>query len=149
MNFVRNRVRRDVLDDHLIPLINVIFLMLIFFMVVGRIAPPESLAVAPPVSRLGESVERQERLLILSADGRIAHGDEIVERAALPERLGVWLAEWSAASAPLELTLKADARMRAEELHAILAQLRAAGVAKVSLITAGAPEAVTQRSESN
>lgn len=149
MKFVRIPVRRDVLDDHLIPLINVIFLMLIFFMVVGRIAPPESLAVAPPVSRLGESVERRERLLILSADGRIAHGDEIVERAALPERLGVWLELWSDASAPLELTLKADAQVRAEELRAILAQLRAAGVAKVSLITAGAPEAVSQRNESN
>ena len=151
MKLVRAESRRDGLDDHLIPLINVIFLMLIFFMVVGRIAPPESVAVTPPVSTRGEAVEIHERILLLSADGRIAHGDEIVESSALPERLAVWLADAPAASesARRDLILKADAALSVEQLRETLGQLRAAGVAKVSLITASAAETSPAVSEAD
>lgn len=137
MRLVRT-LPREKRDDHLIPLINVIFLMLIFFMIVGRITPSEPLTVQPPISGQGREGDDQARVLLIGADGRIALDGELITRAALRERIAAWVTETRdpSASRRVNLTLKADASVRAGALRETLDLLRAAGVEKVSLITA-------------
>ena len=42
------------LDLTVLPMVNIVFLLLIFFMLVGRIAPTGELDVSPPVSPSGQ-----------------------------------------------------------------------------------------------
>lgn len=124
---------RDRSDDHLIPLINVIFLMLIFFMIAGRLSPSDPLSVAPPISAQGCEADNLAPVLLIGEDGRLALDGKLIDRAALGERIGAWLAATTSPGA--SLTLKADASVRAGALREILDQLRSFGVEKVSLIT--------------
>ena len=51
MNFTGQEApRKDNTDDQLIPLINIVFLMLIFFMVAGQISEQDAQFIAPPES---------------------------------------------------------------------------------------------------
>jgi biopolymer transport protein ExbD len=126
-------------DDHLIPLINVIFLMLIFFMIVGQIRPAEALRVEPPESRQQSSVSAGEQVLVLAADGRLARDGRILPREALPAHLDAWLAsaETDGAATP-PLTLKADAAVSAALLRETLDLLADAGITQVELLSVAA-----------
>ncbi len=139
MKLVRpnQRVQRD---DHLIPLINVIFLMLIFFMVVGRMTPAEPIEVEPPVSTQDLEAETRDKVLVIGADGRMAIGTEIVSRETLRARLSAWqgTAAGSGTQAPLELTLKADASITSGLLRETLDLLEAEGIERVRLLTLAA-----------
>ena len=43
------------LDLTVLPMVNVVFLLLVFFMLVGRIGPKEELDVDPPLSQIGQT----------------------------------------------------------------------------------------------
>jgi len=140
-----DRRRGDGGDDHLVPLINIIFLMLIFFMIAARFAPSEPLDVAPPRSSRGAPVSMADRTILLAADGRVAVGEQIVEPAALTATLRGWSAAdgRGTGAGPIGLdaapvTLKADADVHAGQLRALLARLREAGIERVRLATAAA-----------
>jgi biopolymer transport protein ExbD len=132
-----DRRRRTRPDDHLIPLINVIFLMLIFFMIVGQIRPAEALRVEPPESQQEQAAAEADPDLTLAADGRLALGDRVLAREALPAALRDRQAA-AAGTAPAPLTLKADAAVPAAVLRETLALLAAAGIAEVRLLTIAA-----------
>lgn len=69
--------RRDQ-ETALIPLINIVFLLLIFFMIVGTIAPTDALPIDPPTSRQGRAAEPDPLQLLIDAEGRIAINGEVV-----------------------------------------------------------------------
>lgn len=141
----------------MIPLINVVFLMLIFFMIVGQIEPPEALSIDPPNSRQGRLLEPERILLLMDAQGRVALDGEIVPAPLLGERLAARLAvvrEASAARAAsasasasdqdgarndarsaIGITLKADAAVTQGQLRALLDQLRALGVERLHVLS--------------
>ncbi|NEX16500.1 MAG: biopolymer transporter ExbD [Halochromatium sp.] len=131
---------RMIADDALIPLINIVFLMLIFFMIAGQITPPEALSIQPPNSQQGRATEPERILLLMDAEGRIALDDEILTLAAVHERLAARLAAVSAAaggrvSPGLGITLKADAAVTQGQLRLLLDQLRALGIERLQLLT--------------
>jgi biopolymer transport protein ExbD len=125
-------------DDHLVPLINIIFLMLIFFMVVGHIVPAEPFSVEPPHARHGRAADSDDGILLIAADGQLAFDDVVIEAAELADCVSDWLADRSVGQgvAPRTLTVKADAGVRSGQLRQTLDILRAAGVARVTLLTA-------------
>jgi len=126
-------------DDHLIPLINVIFLMLIFFMIVGQIRPAEALRVEPPKTQQQISAGAGERVLVLAPDGRLASDGRILSREALRAHLGERQAQPGAGkAAPAPLTLKADAAVSAALLRETLDLLADAGIAQVELLSVAA-----------
>ena len=87
----------------LIPLINIVFLLLIFFMVVGTITAPDAFPVDPPVSQQSRLEEADALQLLIDAEGRIALDGEVLEPGQIEERLRERLAEQRAVqrSAPL------------------------------------------------
>lgn len=141
MKLVRPPVRRDAgaaRDGAVIPLINVVFLMLIFFMTIGRLVPPSLLSVEPPRAQLGAVVTGQgaENLVLsVGADGRLA----INGRAVVAEDLDERLKHSVTGQVEPELTIRADAALKSGELRALLERLRVIGFHHVRLVTTAKP----------
>jgi len=112
--------------ENTIPLINVVFLMLIFFLVAGTIAP----AVDPNVALAATQEAPQSpplAALLLDAEGQASwHGMPITLDAFVQNH------------APREdepLRLGADRDLPADMLIDVLGQLRALGIAGIVLVT--------------
>ena len=133
MRFVASRQRND--EERILPLINVVFLLLIFFMLAGRIVANDPFEIAPPLSSSAGEVEAQDLLVLVGADGRLALDGEALDaaslEAAVSERLRV------AADTPV--WLKADGRADATQVVTIMELLRQAGVARLRLLTVPEP----------
>ncbi len=118
--------------EGVLPLVNVVFLLLVFFMLAGRIEPEEVLPVDPPEVEALEGAPADPEAILLAADGRLAFGGRIMDEAALLDAIAARPPD----AAPLRL--KADGAVEAVAVLALLARLRAAGVAGVELIAQGA-----------
>ena len=138
MRFTKPRPRTAT-DDALIPLINVVFLMLIFFMIAGQISAPEALSIEPPISQQGRLTQPERILLLMDAQGRVALDGEILPASALPDRLAARLASAgagnAAAGAGSGITLKADAAVTQGQLRELLAELHALGIERLRLLS--------------
>ena len=134
--------RRPGSEDHLIPLINIVFLLLIFFMLAGRIAPTDVFEVKPPASASEDAPQPEVIKVLVGVDGEPAVDGEVVTAAALAGKVAAKLDAAKAAGAgadprpPPVITLKADANIKAQQLSLALNALRAAGSTKVTLLTA-------------
>lgn len=151
--------RREDADDKLIPLINIVFLMLIFFMIAGQIRPTDPIAIEPPETRGGETPNQDSLLLLLDAQGQVALDGEIIEKALLAERLVARLSQIDpvaqratsgddqiAGSERSEQThnqmstmpsiqIKADAAVDVAQLRALMQLLEPLGVKRVHILT--------------
>jgi biopolymer transport protein ExbD len=120
-------------DARVLPLINVVFLLLIFFMLAGALAPADPFRVDPPLS-LSEAPPPAEPLtLLIGADGELALDGERLDEAGLLDRLGELIEPGAAAP---ELHIKADAALEALQVVGLLEKLRATGLRHVRLLTA-------------
>jgi biopolymer transport protein ExbD len=122
---------RRVAGENMIPLINVVFLLLIFFMLAGALAAPEPFRVEPPVSRSDAALANGDRTLLLSADGQLALDGAPLPRGALEPTVAALLEQHPDA----RLKLKADADTTAETLIDVMDALGSAGAQRVTLVT--------------
>jgi biopolymer transport protein ExbD len=60
--------------EAVLPMVNLVFLLLIFFLMVATIAPPRPVPVALPDAAEAEPAEAAERRVFLDAGGAV-HGD--------------------------------------------------------------------------
>lgn len=117
------------LDDSILPLINIVFLLLIFFVIAGVITRSAPFDLTLPAStRIEDQALPEEQILAVSADGQLAFAGEIVDSA----ELDALFADWPAGQA---LQIRADSDLRADALSQLLGRLRTAGVAEVRLLT--------------
>lgn len=116
-------------EENVLPLINVVFLLLIFFMVSGTLIQEPPFALAPPTTEHAEPLDSRQEYLAIGADGRLAWMGEAIEPEALADRL----AAREQPDAPLQV--RADRRLEARALTELLAELRAGGVAQIQLLT--------------
>src|SRR3546814_5580799 len=81
----RLRIRRERQDgeENIVPLINIVFLLLIFFMLTGNLAPPEPFDIDPPASLSEAEAGERPVTVSVAADGRIALDGRQVEAAGL------------------------------------------------------------------
>lgn len=118
-------------EDNVLPLINVVFLLLIFFMVSGTLIQEPPFALTPPTTRHAEPLDSRQEYLAIGADGRLAWMGEAIQPDALADRLS----RRERPDAPLQV--RADRRLEARSLTELLAELRAGGVARIQLLTEG------------
>ncbi len=110
--------------ESIVPMINVVFLLLIFFLMTSQLAPPEPFEVETPNAADGSEAQAE---LILYIDGTGAmHFDDTSGEAAI----AALAAQMGEADVAL---LRADAALEAKTLANILQQLGAAGVAQVEI----------------
>lgn len=114
-----------------VPLVNIVFLLLIFFMLVGQVSSPEPLNVEPPRSASGKEDTGQTVKILLTRDGRIAMDQAVIARSDLDQRVADVLSRRPDAS----FQIKADARVDAVAMIRTMEQLRDAGVERLSLLT--------------
>ena len=129
MRFQPPRPRND--EERVLPLINVVFLLLIFFMLAGKLSASDPFQVQPPRSLSEGPPAPQDSLVLVGADGRLALDGVVMEgtvlKAALAERL--------ADTAEVRVRLKADGRAEAARVVAVMELLREAGVERLKLLT--------------
>ena len=123
------RTKHD--EERILPLINVVFLLLIFFMLAGRLAASDPFGIAPPASSSGTPAQNQEIVVFAAQDGRIALDGEMIDEAELKSAVAKRMA---GAGVP-ELYLRADGRASATRVVAIMETLREAGVERLHLLT--------------
>ena len=119
MQFARPKRRQP--REAIVPMINVVFLLLIFFLMTATIAPPDPLDVSPPLAA-SDPAERAQALVV-SADGTLAFGTARGQ-AAIVAALSVG-----------PLTIRADAGLPGAELAGILARLADLGAGQVQIVT--------------
>lgn len=122
---LRPRPRRAAREP-VVPMINVVFLLLIFFLMTAQIAPPPPFDVTLP-SATGEE-DGGDTALYISAEGKIAF-QSLRGDAALAAAVGQ--------DTETPLRLHADASLPATELARVLAQLSALGASGIDIVTEG------------
>ena len=123
MRFSGPHTRREVQDRAIVPMINVVFLLLIFFLMSATLAPPDPFGITPPVS---EGAERDPLPLTLhiSSEGALSYSG--AQGAAI----------WSLLEdheGPLHL--RVDAAFPAADLAAVIPRIGDAGISEIRLVT--------------
>lgn len=131
MRFDPPRPRSD--EERILPLINIVFLLLIFFMVAGKLAASDPLEINPPQSALESEAGLRELLVLLDAEGRLALDGEVMDESALKAALQKRLS-----GDQMRIRLKADGRAEATRVVALMELLQDAGAEKVKLLTVAA-----------
>lgn len=117
-------------DERILPLINIVFLLLIFFMLAGSFSQSPPFEIDPPGSQAPEARDEPRRILHVGQDGRLALGEHELSM----EQLAVALSDDNG-EPPARIWIKADAGLEANRLVALLEILRSARVESVRLLT--------------
>jgi len=115
--------------ENTIPLINVVFLMLIFFLFAGSIARDDARRVEPPLNIIEDETIRSTGALIVDPEGRTFSGGGETTVADWLEQRGATAAQ----DGPVKVA--ADGTLKADLLEEVLAELKQAGRSDIVLIT--------------
>ena len=121
MRFFNEKSKRRSAEP-VVPMINVVFLLLIFFLMTAQITPPDPFDMALPEAPEGDA-PKPGQPLYLSQTGEIAFGASRADAALL------------AAARAGPVRLHAHARAEATALARVLAQLSALGATEIALVT--------------
>lgn len=111
--------------ESILPMINVVFLLLIFFLMTAQLRPPEPFEVERPVASMAQPPDAEPALYI-GRDGALQFQDISGEAvyAALAELAGAHPA----------LQVRADARLDADRLALAIRRLAAIGHSRIELV---------------
>jgi len=110
--------------ESIIPMVNVIFLLLIFFLMTSSFIIPDPFELEKPNSYSSNKITNEERLYI-SKTGKVVVSDLDKEAA--------W--QYLEQSTPQKILLVADSRFPAKDLIDISEKLKALGVGEINLLT--------------
>lgn len=116
--------------DRLIPMINIVFLLLAFFLIAGTFRAAETLTIDPPFASSEGELDAGALTVFIDADASFALAGKRVTRQRLLAEAGAWLAEHPDG----ELQIKADRALRAGALLPLLLDLQKAGARSVRLV---------------
>ncbi|WP_151669964.1 ExbD/TolR family protein [Nitrincola schmidtii] len=131
MQLFRTTKARSGNDDNVIPLINIVFLMLIFFMLAGQITSTDVLNVMPPTSETQAPTTPLEFEILMDAEGSIAFNNQTITYDGLRTELEVL----NTPDVQISLALKIDADVTAETLKPLLKLLSDSGMQQITLYT--------------
>ena len=133
MNLQRKREKQSQ-DNSMIPLINVVFLMLAFFMILGRIEGSDAVRLDPPESLSRQFQAEYTATLLVTERLSLYLDDRPLRLERVAEEIRRVL-DSAADPQEVRVLVKADASLPASDLRQVLARLRAAGLLRVSLAT--------------
>ncbi len=134
MKLPRERKRGELIN--ITPLIDVVFILLVFFMLAGSIEPEDAFPVQPAATASDLRGDVQDLVILVGEGGEIAVGERSVPRDGLEAEVRRLLTT----KADLLIQLKPDARAEASEVIAIMEDIRNAGAGYIVLLTVGAPK---------
>lgn len=118
-------------DQRVLPLINVVFLLLIFFMVAGQLTKTDPVKILPPESFSEKDPGESQVHILMTADGDILINGENVA----PTDLTPLLVNLIQNREKKTVHLKADGNTDATKVLALLEKIKAAGADTVKLLT--------------
>ena len=125
---IKTDYKKNINDDNLLPLVNIIFLLLIFFMLAGVIAKQKELHdVQLSVAQLDEYIEQGTNVLFIQKDGTIFVNNQTVNFSDLKRTILKLDKE--------ELILAADATIDSSGLQKVLLILTESKIKNITLIT--------------
>lgn len=110
--------------ENVIPMINVVFLLLVFFLITARITPPLPVEIEAPIAE-GRSFDASPDVLVIGPDGTPYYLDQSGEQ--------VW-SSLAARDRETVLTLRVDRAMQGVDLAKVLARVSDVTGAGVDLV---------------
>lgn len=111
--------------ESIVPMINVVFLLLIFFLMTSQLLRPEPFDVTPPEAATQAEVKAQP-ILFVTSEGRLsfdgAEGEDAIAAIAAQSR------------ASDVIQIRTDANLKAAAFARILQNLAAVGLSRVELV---------------
>nr|WP_321457974.1 biopolymer transporter ExbD [uncultured Cohaesibacter sp.] len=142
MRMHKAKAHKKVLPDNTIPLINIVFLMLIFFLIAGTIAPSISPDLNPAQSQALPKTAPAGNALEILKDGTLIHQglrlsleEAIAQFPALSYDPSHKAPQPAPASDERTLHILADKELSTASLIPILQAFRAAGHKNIRLVT--------------
>ena len=124
------RRKRPIPQETIVSLIDVIFFLLVFFMMVGRMDATAPFDVAPPISLAGEDMPQGGTTISVAEDGRLAlDGVELAEADLLASIQGQLEDD-----AGLFVRINAHGQARLHKLLPLVSKLEGVGVPDVVLV---------------
>ena len=124
----RKRIQHGI---NLVPLINIVFLLLIFFMLSSTLVTPDKFDIKLPESQQGHSHESMPIVVLIRADGTVAVNNIPISSNDLSEALRY---EINAGAEP-RLMVRADASASTADVVAVLRHAKISGIEAISLAT--------------
>ena len=118
-------------DERVLPLINMVFLLLIFFMLAGKLTA-EQMKIEPPLSTSQDPSSPQAVTLSMDAQGRLFLNARRVPQGNLQLALA---RHPDVGSVDSPLVLRASAAAAAAKVVAVMGRLREAGIDQLQLLT--------------
>ncbi len=131
---LRHKTKGPKREIDLLPLINIVMLLLVFFLVVGSIAPKPPGAIEAATTRHAPPVGFDTSTLALDADGLWLVDGAPADDDAVADHLAAW-ATAGADAEPAAFPVIADRRLAADLLADRLGFLADRGVTRVRLVT--------------
>ena len=129
---LRNRKKRSDLLIDLTPMIDVVFLMLIFFMVSTSFTVSNSIKLELPQSKAQAANKQAEQVTVsIAPDGQLYVQDELVKDGDLRRRI----LNVSKGDPNMRVVLRADAEAKHKRVVYVLDIVRELGMGKVGIAT--------------
>ena len=130
MNILTKQKKRA-RSPNLVPLINIVFLLLIFFMLTGTLKRSDIFDISPPESLTGADAEAPELVLLISKSNKLALNNQNIEFSELNTKLLNIVQEY-----PLqEVLIKADGKATSGTLSKVINVIREAGIKRAAIVT--------------
>lgn len=119
-------------DARVLPLINIVFLLLIFFLITGHMSAQGPFEMEPVQSATTGFPQLEELTVFMRADGRLALADGPLTADELEALIRMRRAETEAG---IRVRLQADGRTEATRVVAVMERMRTAGMDRLELLT--------------
>lgn len=127
------RSRRMRIEFNVISIVDIMLVLMIYFLIAGSMEKIEIVPVELPAARSGKVLDEGEIVIVLGRYGEVLMGDDLTDmdglRAQLPKRI--------AAQPNIIVSLKTDAEIPAHHAIEVMEMVRAAGGKNISLVTQG------------
>ena len=128
---ILTKQKKKARSPNLVPLINIVFLLLIFFMLTGTLKRSDIFDISPPESLTGADAEAPELVLLISKSNKLALNNQNIEFSELNTKLLNIIQEY-----PLqEVLIKADGKANSGTLSKVINVIRESGIKRAAIVT--------------
>ncbi len=117
---------------NLVPLINIIFLLIIFFMLSGSIIKKEMFPITPPYFSKGKNVSENDIIILISKEGYVSIKNSIIDLKDISDAISE---NNKFSTKNLNVLIKIDKEAKSKSLISVMNILKKEGIKKVSIFT--------------
>ena len=126
---LKNKIKTK--KPNLVPLINIVFLLLIFFMLSGTLTKKDFFQVDPPESYTSANAESPEIIVLISKNNKISIEDNFINKKDLKTILINKLELHNIE----EVLIKADGNSDSGTLSNVIKIIRSVGIKRAAIVT--------------